>query len=100
VTTPEKLAAWEIFALGCAGGFVSYLVILALPEFRKMAKTGTFKMTWPRGIGFAGILLVLVFLGGAAAWYFADDTASTKDAVAYGLGAEGLLAGLARELGA
>ena len=61
-----------------------------------MHKSGTYDPTFWRVFGFLGTCVVLVAIGGAAAWALSDDTTEARDAFFYGLGAEGLLAGFIR----
>ena len=96
MTDPATLKDLSMFLYGCVGGTITFLIAFALPELRAASQANDLH---PPGVLKAlvilGYALVLIALGGGAAVLLGDAT-SAKQAVVYGMGAEGILNGLSR----
>jgi hypothetical protein len=82
-------------ACGAAGGLVGWVVIFAMPEIRLLLKQK--KLIRPgrdRVVLMLLLALSFVVVGGAAAVVLGP--ADPKEAIMYGIAAEGLLAGLVK----
>ncbi len=90
---PAELSSLTTFWWGALGALASFLVVMILPEAVKIFRgEKTLAITVPRLLAALVIATIFVFAGGLLAIAFGDAT-QAKQALAYGLGMEGLLAG-------
>ncbi len=82
-----------IFLWGAFGSVISFLVVLILPEALKIFRgEQSLAITLPRLIAALVIAAIFIAAGGALSIAFGDATEG-KQALAYGLGIEGILGG-------
>lgn len=87
------MPALDVFWWGTAGGFAGYLLVYVLPLVRALS-TGEAKLgelTLGRIVGFAGLALICIALGGVTAMMV--QAGDLKEAVVAGIGFEGILRG-------
>ncbi len=87
------MSSLAVFLWGSLGGLLAYFVLFALPELlRSYYRDGVPDFQAFKLVLVLAIAVVFVGLGGGAALLLGDVT-EVKQAVAYGLAGEGLLAG-------
>lgn len=87
------LSNTEIFWWGAFGALISFLIVMILPEAVKVFRgEQTLAVTFPRVAAAVVIAAIFVVAGGALSIAF-GDAAEGKQALAYGLGIEGIIAG-------
>jgi hypothetical protein len=80
------------FLYGSLGGALAFIAIFALPELRAAWQAKDFNFGWKPAAIVSLIFIVQSILGGAAAILVGDATLA-KQAIAYGLAAEGIIGG-------
>lgn len=92
----QVLGTGETFLYGCLGGFIAFTAIFAIPELRKTYAERNFVMPSEGQLFVIGLLFILqiAFSGAVAAWL--GDATLAKQAISYGVGAEGIVGGLLR----
>lgn len=77
---------------GCLGGFVAYIAVFAIPELRDAWEKKDFNFSLKGAIVISLLALLQMAIGGFVAGFLGDATIP-KHAIAYGLGAEGIIGG-------
>lgn len=80
------------FGYGSLGAVVALLVVQVLPWAVRLAKGADFQITLPRVLGAGLVFLIFVVAGGVVAM-LVGDAEHPKQAIAYGLGWQGLIGG-------
>jgi hypothetical protein len=88
----DALSNIETFGWGCVGGTIAFVAIFALPEVRAAWKEKDFNFSLRGALVVVGLLALQAALGGAVAVLVGDATLA-KQAIAYGVGAEGIVGG-------
>ncbi len=89
----ETLSNSDIFWWGSFGALISFLVVFILPEAVQVFRDEKhLKVTTARILAALIIALIFIVAGGALSIAFGDATEG-KQALAYGLGIEGIVAG-------
>jgi hypothetical protein len=92
-TVAATLSNGEIFLWGSLGAILAFLVVFILPEAVKIFKgEQTLDVTLKRGIAALVIFVIFIAAGGLLSIAFGDATEG-KQALAYGLGIEGIITG-------
>jgi hypothetical protein len=82
----------ETFAWGSVGSVVALLVVQVLPWAISLAQGADFHFTFPRLVGALLVLAIFIIAGGVVAMLVGDAN-EAKQAIAYGLGWQGLIGG-------
>lgn len=84
------------FGWGAVGAVVALLVVQVLPWAIALAQGGRLPspVTAWRVFGVIVVLVIFALAGGLVALLFSDETTGAKEAIAFGLGWQGLLGGV------
>jgi hypothetical protein len=93
VAQTAYLSDGEQFLWGALGALIMFLVVLVLPELMKVWRNqADLEISFGRLVAAFFIAAILVVAGGALTLSYGQAT-EAKEAIAYGLGLEGLLGG-------